>query len=96
YVPAWETEIGEFKHWSVSLTENQPMCSLRPDFNNVERFTTSVSKEEAMQLADFVIVTMEAERPGVLLYLDYGLQVHDARLVYLPFVRGPSGLAPGF
>lgn len=96
YVPAWETEIGEFKHWSVGLTENQPMYSLRQDFNNVERWPTSVSKEEAMQMADFVIVTMEAERPGTLQYLDYGLQVHDARLVYLPFVRGPSGLAPGF
>jgi len=96
YVPAWETDVNEFKHWSMGLTENQPMYSLRPDFNNVERAPTSVSKEEAMQMADFVIVTMEADRPGVLQYLDYRLQVHDARLVYVPFVRGPSGLAPGF
>ena len=95
YVPAWETDVNEFKRWSMDLTENQPMYSLRTDFNNVERGATSVSKEEAMQMADFVIVTMEAERPGVLQYLDYGLQVHDARLVYVPMVRAPSGLAPG-
>ncbi len=55
-----------------------------------------MSKEEAMRMADFVIVTMEAERPGTLQTLDYSLQVHDARLVYLPFVRGASGLTPGF
>jgi len=96
YVPAWATEVNEFKHWAMSLTEGQPVYSLRTDFNNVERGPTSVSKEEAMQMADFVIVTMEAERPGTLQYLDYSLQVHDARLVYLPFVRGASGLTPGF
>ena len=90
------TEVNEFKHWAMSLTEGQPVYSLRTDFNNVERGPTSVSKEEAMQMADFVIVTMEAERPGTLQYLDYSLQVHDARLVYLPFVRGASGLTPGF
>lgn len=96
YVPAWEADVHEFKRWSMTLTENQPAYSLRQDFNNVERAATCVSKEEAMKLADFVVVTMEAERPGTLQYLDYGLQVHDARLVYLPFVRTPSGLAPGF
>jgi len=96
YVPAWATDVYEFKRWAMNFTEGQPAYSLRTDFNNVERGPTSVTKEEAMQLADFVIVTMEAERPGTLQYLDYSLQVHDARLIYLPFVRGPSGLSPGF
>ena len=96
YVPAWATEVHEFKRWAMGLTEGQPMYSLRTDFNNVERGPTSVAKEEAMKMADFVIVTMEAERPGTLQYLDYSLQVHDARLVYLPFLRGPQGITPGF
>ncbi len=95
YVPAWETAVDEFKRWSMGMTEGQPMYSLRQDFNNVERGPTAITKEEAMQLADFVVVTMEAERPGTLQYLDYSLQVHDARLVYLPFVRGAQGLVSG-
>jgi len=95
YIPAWATDVYEFKRWAMGLTEGQPTYSLRNDFNNVERGPTSVTKEEAMKMADFVIVTMEAERPGTLQYLDYDLQVHDARLVYLPFVRTPSGIAPG-
>lgn len=96
YIPAWETDVDEFKRWAMNMTEAQPMYSLRTDFNNVERYPTAVSKEEAMQMADFVIVTMEAEKPGTLQYLDYQLQVHDARLIYLPYVRGPSGPVPGF
>jgi hypothetical protein len=96
YVPAWETEVQEFKRWSMGMTESQPIYSLRMDFNNVERVATAVSKEEAMRMADFVIVTMEAEKPGTLQYLNYSLQVHDARLIYLPFVKGPGGMAPGF
>jgi len=96
YVPAWEMDVSTFKRWAMDLTEAQPMYSLRTDFNNVERVPTVVGKEEAMQMADFVIVTMEAEKPGTLQYLDYQLQVHDARLIYLPYVRGPSGPVPGF
>jgi len=95
YIPAWETEVSEFRHWALNMTESQPMYSLRMDFNNVERGATAVSKEEASKMADFVVVTMEAEKPGTLQYLDYSLQVNDTRLVYLPFVRGPSGLSPG-
>jgi hypothetical protein len=96
YVPAWHTEVQEFKRWAMDMTESQPMYSLGTDFANVERLPTAVTREEAMKMADFVIVTMEAERPGTLQYLNYSLQVHDARLVYLPFVRGPGGVMPGF
>ncbi|HUT27739.1 MAG TPA: hypothetical protein VMW85_06825 [Methanomassiliicoccales archaeon] len=96
YIPAWETDVDEFKRWAMNLTEAQPMYSLRLDFNNVERAPTVVPKEEAMKMADFVIVTMEAEKPGTLQYLDYQLQVHDARLIYLPFIKGEGGVVPGF
>lgn len=96
YVPAWQTDVEEFRRWAMGMTESQPMYSLRMDFNNVERAPTAVSREEAMKMADFIIVTMEAEKPGTLQYLDYSLQVHDARLIYLPYVRGQGGIAPGF
>jgi hypothetical protein len=95
YIPAWETNVSEFKHWAIGLTEAQPMYSLRNDFNNIERTPTVVTREEATQMADFVIVTMEAEKPGTLQYLDYSLNVQDTRLVYMPYVRGQNGFAPG-
>jgi hypothetical protein len=53
-----------------------------------------ISKQEAAELADFVVVTMEAEQPGVLQKLDYTLTVNDTKLVYLPFVRAAQGLTP--
>ncbi len=96
YVPAWQTEVSEFKRWAMNLTEAQPTYSLRMDFNNVERGPTVVPKEEAMKMADFIVVTMEAEKPGTMQYLDYNLQVHDARLMYIPFVREVGGIVLGF
>jgi hypothetical protein len=66
------------------------------DFGLVPRLPTVVKQEEAMEMADFVVVTIEAEKPGVLQDLDYTLTVHDAKLVYLPFVSTPQGLVPAF
>jgi hypothetical protein len=39
-----------------------------------------------------VAVTLEAEKPGKLQFLDYDLKVQETKLVYLPFVQGAKGL----
>ena len=55
-----------------------------------------MKRSEAKEMADFVVVTIEAEKPGVLQSLDYTLTVHDAKLVYMPFVSTQRGLVPAF
>jgi hypothetical protein len=89
-------EIDRFKGMAVDFTVNPPPYSTRMDFGLVPRLPTVVKRGEAMEMADFVVVTIEAERPGVLQYLDYALTVHDAKLVYLPFVSTQRGLVPAF
>jgi hypothetical protein len=96
WVPASEMEIDRFKALAVDLTVTPPLYSTRMDFGLVPRLPTVVKQEEAMEMADFVVVTIEAEKPGVLQDLDYTLTVHDAKLVYLPFVSTPRGLVPAF
>lgn len=91
FVPASELDIGNFRYWSVQLTTNNPHYAVRNDFGNVERIPASINREEAIELADFVAVTLEAEKPGTLQYLDYSLQVQEAKVVYLPFVSTATG-----
>ncbi len=94
YVPATDMDPNSLKHWSTMFTENPPRYSTRLNFGGVRRLPASMTKEEAKHLADFVVVTMEAEKPGVLQRLDYSLTVNDAKVVYLPFVYAQGGMVP--
>jgi len=96
YVPAAELDVHSFKRLAVGLTLAIPKYTTRLDFDGVERLPSVVSRNEAIEMADFVVVTMEAEEPGVLQNLDYSLTVKDAKVVYFPFVKTASGLAPAY
>jgi len=94
YIPACELDIGSFKRLATQMTISNPRYPTKLNFGGVQRLPVSVSKRDAMELADFIVVTMEAEQPGVMQRLDYTLTVNDTKMVYLPFVRTPQGLAP--
>jgi endogenous inhibitor of DNA gyrase (YacG/DUF329 family) len=92
YVPASQMETAAFRYWSVNLTINNPRYSARTDFAGTPRMPATTTRDEAIELADFVAVTLEAEKPGTLQYLDYTLTVNEAKVVYLPFMSSRSGL----
>lgn len=92
FVPASDVDTTTFRYWAVNLTTNNPHYSVRQDFNRIDRLPTTMNEEEAMEMADFVAVTLEAEKPGKLQFLDYDLKVQETKLVYLPFVQGAKGL----
>lgn len=92
YIPAADFDTMTFKRLAIDYTAASPKYRTRLDFGGVRRMPASMSKDEAKELADFVVVTMEAEKPGVLQRLDYSLTVNGSKVVYLPFVLGQSGL----
>ncbi len=94
YIPACDLDAGSFRRLSTMFTGAAPRYPTRLNFGNVKRLPGTMPKQEAAQLADFVVVTMEAEQPGVLQQLDYSLTVNDTKLVYLPFVLTPQGPQP--
>ncbi len=96
YVPATEMDTATFKYYSTLLTANPPRYNTRLNFGDVRRMPAVMKRDEAVELADFVVVTMEAEKPGILQKLDYSLTVNDSKVVYLPFVLSQSGMAPAF
>lgn len=86
YVPAAEFDPATFKRLAMMLTENPPNYSTRFNFGGVKNLPGSITRSEAIELADFVVVSMEAEQAGVLQQLDYTLNVNEAKVVYLPFL----------
>jgi len=94
YLPAAEMDANSMKYWSSTFTANPPRYATRLNFGGVRRLPAAMSREEAKELADFVVVTMEAEKPGVLQKLNYSLTINDAKVVYLPFVYSQGGMVP--
>ncbi|MGB2581001.1 MAG: hypothetical protein WBD03_00855 [Thermoplasmata archaeon] len=94
HIPAADFDPSTFKRLAIDYTVSSPKYRSRLDFGGVRRMPAMMSREEAVELADFVVVTMEAEKPGVLQRLDYSLTVNGSKVVYLPFVMGQSGLTP--
>ncbi len=94
YLPATDMDTNALKYWSTTFTATPPRYATRLNFGGVRRLPASMTNDEATQMADFVVVTMEAEKPGVLQRLDYSLTVNDAKVVYLPFVYAQSGMVP--
>lgn len=96
FVPAVDWEPGTYKQWSTALTEKPPTYQRAPDFGAFERMPVAIEEGEATQLADFLILTFEAEKPGVLQEISYEVKVVQSGLLYLPFDRSQGGLRPLF
>ncbi|UCE44874.1 MAG: hypothetical protein JSU93_05640 [Methanobacteriota archaeon] len=96
YIPAADLDTAMFKRLAVEFTLSSPKYNTRLNFGSTPRMPTVISRDEAKELADFVVVTMEAEKPGVLQRLDYSLIVNSTKMIYLPFGIGPGGMVPAF
>ena len=96
YVPASELDTGSFRRMATDTTSRSPRYATRLNFGGIPKLPVAISKAEAAEMGDFVIVTMEAEQPGVLQRLDYTLTVNDTKMVYLPYIKSAQGLVPAF
>ncbi len=91
FVPAVDWDPKSFKYWAQTLTTKPPTYTPAQGFGKHKRMALGLSVEDAMALADFLVLTFEAEQPGVLQDIDYSVKVHGSQLVYLPFLQTQSG-----
>lgn len=92
YLPAVEWDVSVYKYWAETLTKQQIRYALASDFGNVPKMPVNILRDEAGRLADFLILTFEAERPGVMQSISYDLQIQSLILTYLPFSQTGSQL----
>ena len=94
YIPAVNWDPGTFKHWASTITSSPPKVQPVGEFGPYERDAVTIDETEAQQLADFLILTFEAEKPGVLQEISYTVKVFNTSLLYLPFDRTGASFAP--
>jgi len=94
FIPALDLDPTTFRRFVSLFMNNPPRYTTRFNFGGVKNLPSTVTRREASELADFAVVTMEAEQPGVLQNLDYSLTIHDSKIIYLPFILTPTGLSP--
>ncbi len=95
-LPAFNLEPLKFKELAKSLTLQAPGYTAGPLEPNVRREPAGVTIDMADEMADFLFVTIEAEKAGTLQSLSYDLKVNSKKLVYLPFYRKGNDLVPGY
>jgi len=94
FVPAIELSPDIFKRMAQDLTTNPPQYRITERFG-FERLPVTVDEEAARKLADFLILTFEAEKPGVMQNIQYQVDVQHTKLVYLPFYHDGASWQPG-
>lgn len=95
-LPAFSLEPLKFKEIAKALTLQNPRYSAGPLDPAVRREPCTVTVDMTGEMADFLFVTIEAEKPGTLQRLTYDLKVNTRKLVYLPYYKKGSDLVPGY
>lgn len=95
-LPAFEMDGVRYKELAKKLTMEGANYSQARIDPSVKREICSISVDMVENMADFLFVTIEAEKPGVLQQLDYDLRVTSKKLLYLPYYRNGNDLVPGY
>ena len=96
FVPAVEWDPTTYKHWAGTLTSNPPQLYPASSFGPYDRVPVTVLEGEAAKMADFLILSFEAEKPGTLQEISYEVNVRGTKLLYLPFDRSQGAFRPAF
>jgi hypothetical protein len=92
FVPAVDWDPVTYKYWASIFTKNPPRFNPTSTFGPYERWAVTIEEDKASALADFMILTFEAEKQGVLQNISYEVGVSGTSLVYIPFLTGAKGL----
>lgn len=95
YMPGFDMDPHEFKEWAARYTSSPPRYRPVQGLSGIRRLPLSIKRDEASAMADFIIVSHEAEKPGVLQQLNYSMRINELRLIYLPFYWDGRQYFPG-
>ncbi|WP_230742939.1 hypothetical protein [Methanooceanicella nereidis] len=95
-LPAFETDPVRYKEIAKKLTLDPPNYARANMDRGIKRMPCTITIDMTDDMADFLFITIEAEKPGVLQSLDYDLKVVSRKLVYLPYYKKGESLEPGY
>lgn len=85
YIPAFDAPLEVLKQLSVEFTKEQPSYEIAEEARKSIKGCVH-SEEFARGFADFVFLTMEAERPDTMKSIRYSIKFLEATVLAVPFV----------
>jgi hypothetical protein len=89
YVPAFWMGIESVKNIGVNFTTKNPVAS--PQKYNVKISGFNYSKDDARKIAEFIFLSIEAEKSDTVRNIQYDIAVRDMRILGVPFYKQPNG-----
>lgn len=89
YVPAFWMQIESVKQIGVGFTTKNAVPS--PQKYNVKMTGFNFSKEDAKKIAEFIFLSIEAEKTDTVRNIQYDIKVKNYRVLGVPFYKQPNG-----
>jgi hypothetical protein len=89
YVPAFWMTIESVKNVGGTFTLKNPVAS--PQKYNVKMTGFNFSKYDARKIAEFIFLSIEAEKSDTLKNIDYNIDVKSIQVLGIPFYKQPNG-----
>jgi hypothetical protein len=89
YVPAFWMPIESAKQLGVAFTTKNAVPS--PEKYNVKLSGFTYSKEDAKKIAEFIFLSIEAEKSDTVRNISYDIKVKNYNVLGVPFYKQPNG-----
>jgi len=89
YVPAFWMPIESVKQIGVTFTTKNAVPS--PEKYNVKLTGFNFTKEDAKKIAEFIFLSIEAEKSDMVRNINYDMIVKSYRVLGVPFYKQPNG-----
>jgi len=89
YVPAFWMMIDSVKNLGVTFTLKNPVAS--PQKYNVKMTGFNFSKEDARKIAEFIFLSIEAEKSDTIKNIQYQMLTQSTKVLGIPFYKQANG-----
>lgn len=89
YVPAFWMTIESVKNIGGTFTTKNPVAS--PQKYNVKMTGFNFNKDDAKKIAEFIFLSIEAEKSDTMRNIDYDMKVNSIRVLGIPFYKQANG-----
>lgn len=89
YIPAFYCSLEVMKNLATQFTLKNPVAS--PQKYNAKLTGFAYGKEDAKKLAEFILISMEAEKSDVMKKFDYKMDFISPEIVGIPFYQTGNG-----
>lgn len=89
YIPAFYCSLDIMKNLSTQFTMRNPVAS--PQKYNTKLVGFAYGKEDAKKLAEFILISLEAEKSDVMKNFQYKINFNSFEILGIPFYKMTDG-----